>query len=456
MISFENCSNSGLTTSASSQNAASSIGNGSGSSGSSSGSGSSGGSSNGSAAASCVLPSTPTWSAASAQASAYGLYADAYLPFTITQSSGANQVCANPSSAVGSCYAYESRYDNWENDSTLQTWFTSVGCWAASTAKAYTANPTGSSPGVTRGWSNAYNYQTGVGYFSTMTTAANMGYQLANLPTARVHWSMNVPSQSNSLTENYPTITGGATPAGVWDALLDLYFMTANQGTVSTINGVSRLNPNSGSCPSPAGSCVPAWFPWVDLQIMQMTSDAAPGGYFESLAANANAFYITLGGITYAGVLDSAVFNQPGGHTVTLFPLGVLTSSTVTVGMGTCSAAKTVVKNLLSGSKATSLMGMPSATHDVAAIWKYFANSSAPVDDCGKTLVENSGAAVTNLPIVPSTLYFSAINPGYELYGGAGSFSATGAFTPAAAPLQWMTNNFWSTLPGEADGPASP
>jgi len=296
---------------------------------------------------------------------------------------------------------YNVSFDDWGPDpGTFTQWINSAACWGVSTTTSSERNGITSYSNVSRGWSDngtmLAKLSTGGTYPANpnWTTLSGMGIQVSALTKAHVKWSMVVPTTPNT----NDTVSR-------WDALIDIYFHTAAEGA-----------------PNPPSS---AWLPQVDLQIMQMLMDAPlagqtpnSSGYYALTLASKNGFTKTISGVTYVGAIDLAVFNQPGGHTITLMPTPTMFSAPAT-GL---------------------LWGQPSMMHDVGGIIAWLSQSN-PTDDSGNPLKTATGTVVTT-PLIPSSLYLDAINAGFEI-----------DFGTAPNDNHWTTTNFWVAVQNEPDGP---
>jgi len=291
---------------------------------------------------------------------------------------------------------YTVSFDDWGPDpGTLTTWINGAACWGESTTTNVEKGSISSYSAVSRGWSHNATVLSNLstsGYPAApnWTTLSGMGIQVSALTKAHVKWSMSVPTTPNA---------GNAVSR--WDALMDIYFHTV-------------ANPASS-----------AWLPQIDLQIMQMLMDApltsqpaARSGYYAyNMEAN-NPWIKTFSGVTYIGVIDIAVYNQPGGHTITMMPLPTMATTPATTGL---------------------LWGQPSLVHDVGAIIAWL-SSSNPVDDSGSAIKYSNGTVVTT-PVIAPSLYLTAINAGFEIDFGTAPNNNT-----------WSTTDFWVAVQNEPDG----
>ena len=307
---------------------------------------------------------------------------------------------------------YVVQFDDWGPDTgTLSMWTNSPTCWSASTTtKNAGGNNTdpgiGSYPDVVRGWTpndGVLQDLSTAGYPNNpnWTTLSGMGIQVSALTKAHVKWAMSVPTTPNT----NDTVAR-------WDALMDIYFHTAAQGA-----------------PNPPSS---AWLPYTDLQIMQMLMDqpftgnpANENGYFAYVMNTSHPWIKTFGGgstglpaVTYIGVIDVfGPFNQSGGHTITMMPEPTMATNPSTTGL---------------------LWGPTSMVHDVGGIIAWLSQAN-PKDDSGNPIYYGNGTTVTS-PVIPSSLYLTAINAGFEIDFGSANNN------------QWTTTDFWVAVQNEPDG----
>jgi len=301
---------------------------------------------------------------------------------------------------------YNLIFDDWGPQSgTLTQWINGPGCWGESVTNTADLGVPGSSPGVSRGWSNDATIlqalsTAGSPSAPNWTTLSGLGLAVSAITKVHVKWSMSVP-----------TVPNAGDTVSRWDALIDIYFHTAAEGA-----------------PNPPAS---AWFPHIDLQIMQMLMDsplagqpAGQGGYFAYVMSNNHPWIKTIGGVTYIGVIDAFHYNQPGGHTITMMP-----EPTIATNPGT----------------AELLWGQPSMVHDVGGIIAWLSQQD-PTDDSGAPVQVNTSsgpvpASSLSAPVIPPSIYLSAITSGFEVdFGSAGN-------------NQWTTTGYWVAVQNEPDGP---
>jgi hypothetical protein len=286
---------------------------------------------------------------------------------------------------------YNVSYDDWQPDPGLTQWINSATCWGVTTTTSSENGSINSYSNVSRGWSNnqdLMNTRSTSG--SNWTTLSGMGVQVSALTKAHMKWSMTVPSTPN---------TNDAVSR--WDALIDIYLHTT------------------------ANPAATAWPPQIDLQIMQTLMDqpvsgqaANTSGYFALVLSGSHAWQKTIGGVQYAGVIDAFNYNQPGGHTITMFPRPTMYTDSATTGL---------------------LWGPTSVVQDVGGIIAWLSQSN-PTDDSGNPIKDANGNTIT-APVIASSLYLTAINAGFEI-----------DFGTAPSNNQWTTTDFWVAMQSEPDG----
>jgi hypothetical protein len=323
--------------------------------------------------------------------------------FSASGASSCSATATTFSSTAAVNYGYKSfgnynvAFDDWGPDGgTLAQWIGSQTCWGVSTTTSKEADNISSYSNSDRGWTNndtILQTRSTSGYPSApnWTTLSGLGLLVSDITKVHVKWSMTTPTTPNA---------GNAVSR--WDALMDIYFHTVA---------------------NPPGS---AWYPQIDLQIMQMLMDqplagqaADVSGYYAYVMVNHHPFIKTFLGVTYIGVIDVfGPFNQTGGHTITMMPEPTMATNPTTTGL---------------------LWGPSTATHDVGGIIAWL-SSSNPTDDSGKPIMNGAGTVVTS-PVIAPSLYLTAINAGFEI-----------DFGTAPSNNQWSTTDFWVAVQNEADG----
>lgn len=270
--------------------------------------------------------------------------------------------------------------NNWGGTPGFLMWSNSEACWSAVSTATKDNGITGY-PCVTRGWTQN---QTPMQALSTKgtndwTTKSGMGIAVPALTKANIHWEYSAPLNTG---------TTQATNNARNMALIDNYFHTTA---------------------TPAAT---VWPPVVDLMIDQSIADQIINSttYYELEAQAGHASLVTIGGNTYLVYVDDpdeASYHSTGGHTIHLFSAPVAQTGN------------------------NPNWGVQSATHDMAAIVRYFSQSN-PVNDAGKPLLNYAGAAITS-PLITPNLFYTSCNAGFEMDVGS----------------PYKTTNFYIALPGE-------
>jgi len=113
-----------------------------------------------------------------------------------------------------------------------------------------------------------------------------------------------------------------------------------------------------------------------------------------------------------------STFHREGGHTITLMPAPTMFSNPHSTGL---------------------LWGQSSMVHDLGAIIAWL-GEPRPIDDDGNPIRTSTGQQVVD-PIVPKSLYLTAVNAGFEIDFGS-----------APRENQWTTRKFWVAMQDEPDG----
>jgi len=291
---------------------------------------------------------------------------------------------------------YNVQLDDWGPDpGTVTQWINSASCWGCSTTTSSDIKAVSAYPNVSRGWTNNGGPMqklstSGFPGAPNWTTLSGMGIQVSALKKCRARWTISTPATPN--TDNQ---------VSRWNALMDVYLHNV-------------ANPSYTS-----------WPPQVDLQIMQRVMDqpvfhqaAHKSSYHALVLSVANAWLKTFGGVQYVGLIGTGSFNQPGGHTITMFARPTMFTDSGSTGL---------------------LWGQDSLVHDVGGILSWLAQPS-PLDDGGKPILHSNGAPVT-APVIPPSLYLTVINAGFEIDFG----------TPPN-DNRFVTRDFWVAMQDEPDG----
>jgi len=297
---------------------------------------------------------------------------------------------------------YSVNLDNWlPFGGTQSIWWNDQTCWGVDVTGANSEQGAiGCYPNASRGWSNNDNlmqvrstsgWLPGGGGNPNWTTLSGMGIQVSALTKCKVKWNIGLT----------PTTPNVGNAFSRWDALIDIYYHTV-------------ANPPSS-----------AWYPQVDLQIMQMIMDqpltgqgATTSGFWALVISGSNYCLKTFNGIQYVVIIDASHFNQAGGHTITMFP---------TPTMFTDPARPNPL-----------LWGQNNCIHDVGAITAWLASSN-PLDDFGAA-IHYAGGTVVTTPVIDPSWYLTVVNAGFEI-----DFAAT----PDAS---FKTSDFWVSMQSEPDG----
>lgn len=307
-----------------------------------------------------------------------GRRVDAATPAPCAQTSASWQTQAQYENRRFGSYVLSS--DNFNGTPGQQVWAVDVGCWGAVTRATTERDGIGSYPHITRGWlfdDGEMNALSTPGTFD-WTRKSGLGIPVTRLTKAKVRWAFSAPTGAGAR----------------WMALIDVYFDR-------------EATPNPKAFP-----------PVTDLMIDQALMDQAigRGTYYSIVASRSSPFVVTIGGVKYLGYIDSGgerSYHQAGGggHTIHLFrrPTGY------TDGAGVA-------------------WGSEQATTDVAAIVKYFMQSS-PKDDYGRPIHYADGTVVA-APLIGPDLFLDAIDAGWEIDTG----------------VRFETTSFWIALQNEPDG----
>jgi hypothetical protein len=163
-----------------------------------------------------------------------------------------------------------------------------------------------------------------------------------------------------------------------WDTLLETDYATSPNCT------------HTSPCAYPEYSQLTVYVAQVD----QVYNGAS---FYAGAIAGNHGFAKTIGGVTYACVVDSnlGTFSQAGGHTIFCF----------------------YPPNSLSPVANNALMywGSDNVVIDFAPLIAYFEQSN-PTDDAGNPIKTGNGTVVTS-PLLPPTLYLNTIQADYEVNG---------------------------------------